>query len=93
MAHNRLTFRTAALAAMAIVAALNPIGAIARAAAFVQDALTGILTMPTPRGGVLGANTLTGLIPTLFEAMAPNIEGWVSHPDDHERWADLRERR
>ena len=31
--------------------------------------------------------------PTLFEAMAPNIEGWVSHPDDHERWADLRERR
>jgi len=69
MAHNRLTFRTAALAAMAIVAALNPIGATARAAAFVQDALTGILTMPTPRGGVLGANTLTGLIPTLFEAM------------------------
>jgi ABC-type transport system substrate-binding protein len=31
--------------------------------------------------------------PTLFEAMAPNIAGWVSHPDDHERWADLREQR
>jgi hypothetical protein len=25
--------------------------------------------------------------------MAPNIAGWVSHPDDHERWADLREQR
>lgn len=29
--------------------------------------------------------------PRVFEAMAPNIEGWVPHPDDHERWSDLRE--
>ena len=28
--------------------------------------------------------------PRTFEAMAPNIEGWVPHPDDHERWYDLR---
>ena len=28
--------------------------------------------------------------PTVFEAMAPNISGWVHHPDDHERWSDLR---
>ncbi|MGP1394211.1 MAG: ABC transporter substrate-binding protein [Inquilinaceae bacterium] len=24
-----------------------------------------------------------------FEAMAPNIVGWVDHPDTHERWYDL----
>jgi len=28
--------------------------------------------------------------PELFEAMAPGISGWVAHPDDHERWYDLR---
>jgi ABC-type transport system substrate-binding protein len=28
--------------------------------------------------------------PTIFEAMAPNIVGWCPHPDDHERWVDLR---
>jgi ABC-type transport system substrate-binding protein len=28
--------------------------------------------------------------PTLFEAMNTNISGWTPHPDDHERWADLR---
>jgi len=28
--------------------------------------------------------------PRLFEAMAPSITGWVAHPDDHERWSDLR---
>jgi ABC-type transport system substrate-binding protein len=28
--------------------------------------------------------------PSLFEAMAPDIVGWVAHPDDHERWYDLR---
>jgi hypothetical protein len=26
----------------------------------------------------------------LFEAMAPSISGWVPHPDEHERWVDLR---
>jgi ABC-type transport system substrate-binding protein len=28
--------------------------------------------------------------PTVWEAMAPNIVGWCPHPDDHERWYDLR---
>lgn len=28
--------------------------------------------------------------PTLFEAMAKNIVGWTPHPDDHERWSDLK---
>lgn len=28
--------------------------------------------------------------PAVFEAMAPNITGWVPHADDHERWADLK---
>lgn len=28
--------------------------------------------------------------PATFEAMAPNISGWVWHPDEHERWFDLR---
>ena len=33
---------------------------------------------------------LTVAYPRVFEAMAPNIVGWVPHPDDHERWSDLR---
>jgi ABC-type transport system substrate-binding protein len=28
--------------------------------------------------------------PQTFEAMAPNVAGWVPHPDEHERWADLK---
>lgn len=28
--------------------------------------------------------------PDTFEAMAPNIVGWVHYPDEHERWVDLR---
>ena len=28
--------------------------------------------------------------PTYFEAMAKNIVGWTPHPDDHERWSDLK---
>jgi ABC-type transport system substrate-binding protein len=30
------------------------------------------------------------LYPQTFEAMAPNITGWVPHPDEHERWVDLK---
>jgi len=26
----------------------------------------------------------------IYESMAPTISGWVPHPDDHERWVDLR---
>jgi ABC-type transport system substrate-binding protein len=29
------------------------------------------------------------LYPQTFEAMAPNVAGWVPHPDEHERWVDL----
>ncbi len=28
--------------------------------------------------------------PKTFEAMGPGISGWVPHPDEHERWYDLR---
>jgi ABC-type transport system substrate-binding protein len=28
--------------------------------------------------------------PQTFEAMAPNVSGWVPHPDEHERWVDLK---
>ena len=28
--------------------------------------------------------------PQSFEAMAPAINGWIPHPDEHERWFDLR---
>ncbi|MBM3522464.1 MAG: hypothetical protein FJX57_05860, partial [Alphaproteobacteria bacterium] len=33
---------------------------------------------------------LMTVYPTIFEAMAPNITGWTPHPDDHERWVDLK---
>ncbi|MBN8872147.1 MAG: ABC transporter substrate-binding protein [Rhodospirillales bacterium] len=28
--------------------------------------------------------------PDVFEAMAPAVSGWVPHPDDQERWVDLK---
>lgn len=28
--------------------------------------------------------------PATFEAMAPNISGWVHYPDEHERWKELK---
>jgi len=28
--------------------------------------------------------------PATFEAMAPNVSGWVYYPDEHERWKELR---
>lgn len=33
---------------------------------------------------------LMTVYPQTFEAMAPNVAGWVPHPDEHERWVDLR---
>jgi len=30
--------------------------------------------------------------PETFEGMSPSIVGWVPHPDEHERWVDLRTR-
>jgi ABC-type transport system substrate-binding protein len=28
--------------------------------------------------------------PKVYESMATNVSGWCPHPDDHERWVDLR---
>lgn len=28
--------------------------------------------------------------PATFEAMAPNVSGWVHYPDEHERWKELK---
>jgi ABC-type transport system substrate-binding protein len=28
--------------------------------------------------------------PDVYESMGPTISGWVPHPDDHERWVDLK---
>ena len=61
----RFKIRTLALASLAAVAAVLPIATAAQACARLAD----WLLQPMPKGGVLGANTLTGLIPTLFEAM------------------------
>ena len=30
------------------------------------------------------------MYPDVFESMSPAISGWVPHPDDNERWVDLR---
>ncbi len=30
------------------------------------------------------------LYQTVFQAMAPNVTGWVPHPDEQERWVDLK---
>ncbi len=70
MASKRFTFRTALMAVLAIVAALNPIGAVATAAARVYEAMVSFLTEPIgPQLSTLGANTLTGLIPTIYTAL------------------------
>ena len=36
------------------------------------------------------ATWLMTLYPGTFEAMAPNIRGWIWQPDLHERWVDLK---
>ncbi|MFT8244842.1 ABC transporter substrate-binding protein [Roseomonas sp. BN140053] len=33
---------------------------------------------------------LLTVYPQTFECMSPAISGWVPHPDEHERWVDLR---
>ncbi len=30
------------------------------------------------------------MYPDVYESMGPTISGWVPHPDDNERWVDLR---
>lgn len=59
--------RTAALVTMALAVVTYPVTVATKAAARVFDAMQG-LTVPKV-GAVLGANTLTGLIPTLYEAL------------------------
>lgn len=59
--------RFAALITIALAVVTYPATILAKAAAFVGDAMLG-LTVPKT-GAVLGANTLTGLIPTLYEAL------------------------
>lgn len=66
---TRTKIRTVMLAALAAVAAFNPVATLAGAAARTYDALTGWLTYPLPAGGVLGANTLTGMISTIYTAL------------------------
>lgn len=60
--------RVAALAVMAMIAAALPLTTFAEAAGRVYGWVTGLLD-PQATGVVLGANTLTGLIPTLYEAL------------------------
>lgn len=59
--------RVAALVAIALSVVTYPVAIVAKAASRVFDAMQG-LTVPKV-GAVLGANTLTGLIPTLYEAL------------------------
>lgn len=62
--------RVIALAAVATLAALNPIGAVASAAARVWEITTNFLGNTRQMAmATFGANTLTGLIPTLYEAL------------------------
>lgn len=61
--------RFLALATVASVAAAYPMATVAAVAARLYDMLNEAVTRPTPRGMVAGANTLTGLIPTLYNAL------------------------
>lgn len=62
--------RIFALALVAITAAVAyPLGAAATACSKVYELVTGLVFGPIQRGTVLGANTLTGLIPTLYEQL------------------------
>lgn len=60
--------RVAALAFLAMIAAALPLTTFAEAASRVYGWVTGLIA-PQAQGAVLGANTLTGLIPTLYEAL------------------------
>lgn len=48
------------------------------------------LTKEAQKIWVEDAPWLLSHYPTYFEAMGKNIVGWTPHPDDHERWADLK---
>lgn len=60
--------RVAALVSIAMAVASYPVAVVASAAAKVYGYLSG-LAMPQSGGAVLSANNLTGLIPTLYNAL------------------------
>jgi hypothetical protein len=59
--------RIAALVTIALAVVSYPVAVVTKAAARVFDAMQG-LTVPKV-GAILGANTLTGLVPTLYNAL------------------------
>lgn len=61
--------RVLALATFAIVAAFYPVAVVAKVTALLFKQLEDAVTRPAPRGMFAGANVLTPLIPTLFEAL------------------------
>jgi hypothetical protein len=61
----RFKFRTLVLASLATVAAFLPVATAAQACARLAD----WIMQPAPKGAVLGANTLTSLIPAMYEAL------------------------
>lgn len=61
--------RLMALAVVATVAAVYPMATVAKVAARLIELLQGAVTPPPKGGMVAGANTLTGLIPTIYEAL------------------------
>ncbi|MGG5823153.1 ABC transporter substrate-binding protein [Falsiroseomonas sp. HW251] len=76
---NRAKYNSPALDALIDRARTNPDRAVQAAA--VKDA---------QKVWMEDAPWVLTLYPQTFEAMAPNISGWVPHPDEHERWVDLK---
>lgn len=60
--------RVMALATVAFVVALYPVATVAKVAGRLYEVMQDAVTRPT-QYGVAAANTLTGLIPTLYEAL------------------------
>jgi ABC-type transport system substrate-binding protein len=76
---NRARYANPAFDALVDRARTNPDRAVQAAA--VKDA---------QRVWMEDAPWICTVYPQTFEAMAPNVSGWVPHPDEHERWVDLK---
>jgi ABC-type transport system substrate-binding protein len=76
---NRAKYANPAFDALVDRARTNPDRAVQAAA--VKDA---------QRVWMEDAPWICTVYPQTFEAMAPNVAGWVPHPDEHERWVDLK---
>lgn len=64
------TLRRTALATIAIAVVVYPMATMAKVASKLFEFMGGAAAFPVKGGGmVLGANTLTGLIPTIYEAL------------------------